>query len=147
MKIYLHGPRAGQSVKLQGVQFINGEAEVPKLSKVLEKFYNVKDYSPEDVQELDASINNEQENIVDTIEIDNIELSISAPDGDADILRKVVEEKKAEIESTTTANTGYNKDWKSLPWFTAKAYVKEMTGKSPQNMKTAVVLMAEAGYN
>ena len=137
MKLFIHGPREGQTIKLNGVQFINGVAEHPTLLKNLERYYNVKDYPPnreealtieeEFVQDLEVSTNNEQADSVD----------------DGKVLKDLVESKKKELSKDTKEA----KDWRAMPWFTAKGYVKEMTGKSPKDKKTAEILMKEAGFD
>jgi hypothetical protein len=140
LKIYLHGPRAGQDFKVKNIQFINGVAEVPKMLKTLERYYNVKDFPPgeEYVQNKDEFINNEHESIVDKAS----EESKDEDQSGTDILNQVVEAAKEKINK----DIPNIKDWKKMPWWTAKAYVKEMTGKSPKNKETAIALMKEAGF-
>ena len=143
MKLYIHGPREGQTIKLNGVQFVNGVAEYPILLHNLKKYYNVKDYPPE---EADVSINNGQ-----SVELNKKEQeimheslieSVEVIDSGEEILNKIVEEKKAELSKEKPSV----QDWKAMPWWTAKAYVKEKTGKSPKDKKSAMAIMKEAGF-
>ena len=46
MKLYLWGPKAGQTILINGIQFINGVAEAPSLPIYHERYYNVKDHPP-----------------------------------------------------------------------------------------------------
>lgn len=48
MKCYLHGPREGETIVINGVQFINGVADMPTLPIYFERYYNVKDYPPQE---------------------------------------------------------------------------------------------------
>ena len=134
MKVYLHGPRAGKSCKLQGVKFIDGVAEVFTLSNILSRYYNVKDFPPED-------LNQGEENVQENATFTNDEHEENV-DKDENILRELVESKKEELNKEKPDV----KDWKAMPWWTAKAYVKEKTGKSPKDKKSAMAIMKEAGF-
>ena len=49
----MHYPRAGQTILINGIQFINGVAETPSLPVYHERYYNVKDHPPYIVGESD----------------------------------------------------------------------------------------------
>jgi len=78
LKLYLHGPREGQTIKIRDIQFVNGVAEYPVFPETLKKFYGVRDYPANEgrdtegrayfkediVQKIEPSISNEQEEVL-----------------------------------------------------------------------------------
>lgn len=124
MKVYLHGPRQGQTVKLQGVQFVNGEAEVMTLSNVLRRFYNVQESNP-----------NQEEVPVEVVE----EVQDVNPES---ILNAVVQAKKEELSQAEREIYGTPiSELNSLTWFQFKAFVKKHTGKDAKNKATGWALL------
>lgn len=124
MKVYLHGPRQGQTVKLQGVQFVNGEAEVMTLSNVLRRFYNVQESNP-----------NQEEVPVEVVE----EVQDVDPET---ILNAVVQAKKEELTQAEREVYGTPiSEINSMSWFKFKAFVKQHTGKDAKNKATGWALL------
>jgi len=110
MKIYLHGPRAGQTIILNGIQFIDGVAEAPSLPVYHERYYNVKDHPPvlsDGPQSLAAQTPTEMLGTVDmkitSGTIQDVVVSITAEDNAEADLRNLVEARKAIIEAKAEA--------------------------------------------
>lgn len=121
MKLFLHGPRAGQTIKIREWQFVDGVIELPSLPKYLEKYYNVRDY-PE--SNLDVLSNETQVQETKT--------------NDQEELNKLVQQKKEEFKIEKLKS---QKDFAQFGSY--KAYVKEVTGQSPKNKVQANSFMKE----
>lgn len=86
MKAYLHGARAGKNFKVKNVEFVDGVAEVAQISNYLSKYYDVRDYPPEGFKQ----------EIEDVVQEEETKEEV---DEDQEYLRKVIEEKKAQVVS------------------------------------------------
>lgn len=159
MKLYLHGPREGQTIKIRDVQFVDGVAEYPTFPKSLEKFYGVKDYPPKGLEKIKQPKGQEikfgakeldQEQLAESIkELTNDVQDSGMPliEEQEDIaeqeeaqkeLRELIEEKKKELSSDKLKTS---KDFPKFGQF--KAYVKETTGFNPKNKVMADEIMKE----
>jgi hypothetical protein len=134
LKVYAHGPNAGKTVLIGGVQFVNGEANIPKLSNRLERFYSVKDYAPVGEVVVAEKVDS---TVVVAIETPVSEAVVEEDNG-AELLRQVVEDKKKEIEKEVTRILRWV-DFNNIGKF--RAYVKEVTGAMPRTHKEGDALL------
>ena len=110
MKLYLWGPRAGQTILINGIQFINGVAEAPSLPVYHERYYNVKDHPPilaDYPQSLAAQADTEllgsEDMKITSMTIQDAAVSITPEDNAEADLRNLVEARKAIIEAKAEA--------------------------------------------
>ena len=126
MKVWLHGPREGETIRIKSVQFVNGVAEVPKLSVYLERYYNVKDFPPESLKE-------KPKPKVEKKEVEGTEE-----------LRNLVFEKKMKDQVKEDEPLSLVEQMEKLgTWGEMRAFVKEKTGSSVNNKKKAIELLTE----
>jgi len=157
LKLYLHGPREGQTIKIRDVHFVDGVAEYPTFPKSLARYYGVKDFPPESFNNIKQPKG--QEITFGVKELDQEELAKSikeqakeANDGEMQDeegqqekeiaqkeLRELIEAQKLELSRERIkkmSDFGNN-----FPKY--KAYVKELTGLSPRGKKQAKELLAQ----
>lgn len=171
MKLYLHGPREGQTIKMRDIQFTNGIAEHTHLPKILERYYGVKDFPPDsfdkikqpkgqeitfgvkelDQEELAKSIKEHADDVQENNLSINNEHEGEMNDGLQDEERreeKEVAQKElrdlieAQKQELSKPRIKKMSDFSNnFPKY--KAYVKELTGLSPRGKKQAKELLAQ----
>jgi len=145
VKVYLHGGRAGQTFNIKGVQFIDGVAEVATLSKYLERYYNVKDYHPNQENADGLQIKEEtKKEVASKIEV---EVTVDTDDlrEDIAILNKIVEARKKQLENSLEDEKPSLIDQmhEFNNWGQMRAFVKSVTGVDVNSKKKAIEVLTE----
>jgi len=170
LKLYLHGPREGQTIKIRDIQFVNGVAEYPVFPETLKKFYGVRDYPANEgrdsegrayfkediVQKIEPSINNEQEEVLnDGLQVKKqeaekavtINFTVDSVDAKGFVEKLHQEEAQKELRDLIESKK------KELPedrlktsedfdhYSKWRSYVKKTTGFDPKNKVVAEEIM------
>ena len=134
MCCWLHGPYEGRTININGFQFTDGKCEEP-LHVYLERYYGAKDYPPNAEKNDNTKFWPELDEVVDEICSENEVTEESVEEVDVQFEAPYADDEQAEE---------VNEDWKSMPFFKLKAYIKKVKGVSPKNKKEAFELMGES---
>ena len=146
MKVYLTGPRKGRTENINGVQFIDGIADVVELTKYLSVYYKVSDVNP------DGDVIQNSEPVKEVIPEEVVEdVPDVSKEEDSKELMNFIEAKKAEIakqhkEEDIVTTKPTMEEFNAIKNFgKQKAYVFQHTGINPRNRDVAIRVLKEHG--
>lgn len=149
MKVWLHGPREGQTININGTQFVDGVAYVNGFSNYLQRYYNVQDHMP-------AGLATKENPVEEVKEKEPVEIKFKIENVDTNLLNEFVEAKKSELQravqvteqpATPSSNLSAEQILAEMAtkgnWGNMRAYIKELTGTNFNNKAAAVKFIKE----